>query len=49
MACFLKTLLTILNLQIHNTHIIQEPLRQMAIIWKELIQKVGSCNVYAKV
>ena len=35
MACFLKTLITILNLQIHNTHIIQEPLRRMAIFWKE--------------
>ena len=45
MACFLKTLITILSLQIHYTHIIQEPLVRMAIIWKELIRKVGSCHV----
>ena len=37
-------MLAILNAQIHNTHVgpIQKLLRRMAIIWKELIRKVGS-------
>ena len=45
-ACFLQILITTSNLEILSIHIIPDLLHQMAITWKELLQKVGSCHVF---